>query len=184
VYDENDALPSEAMVMDWNEHNDHADGAGPDPDFDEVPEPAATTWPYATPDESDGAYTINMAPAWRNAPLRPVLHRVPVDEDQIMTGWAARLCWLEDPRASTVEPKAPRMHSSMDLAVPSTGYAYPLILRFTDPDAAEAMAAHLSALAAELRAAAPDPFNGCVDCVRSAFEPCPLHQTKAEDGPR
>jgi hypothetical protein len=188
VYDEN-GDPSESLVTDWNEHNDHADGNDPEPDFDDEPAPAADAWTYAVPAEPQGAYTIAAAGPWFSGPLRPVVHRVNADEDDIMSAWATRLCWLDDPRTATVEPAPPRMYRSADLALPSAGghgaadgYTYPLILRFTDPAAAAALAAQLDAIAAELRAAAPDPFDGCVNCVRADAYLCDAHKAGDQDG--
>src|SRR5579871_2547266 len=104
--------------MDWNEHNDHADGADypePDdcPDVDHVAAPMALpstrgTWLYAVPSEPQGAYCVALASGWERGPLRPVVHSVPVNEEDVYSGWATRLCWLDDARTATVEPEPPR----------------------------------------------------------------------------
>lgn len=190
MYDEY-GEPSETLVMDWNEHNDHADDTRPDDD----PEPTATDEPATaaaarqfravarltvTASRPRGAYSLALTPPWQApGPLRSVLYGAPVDEETIASQWAARLCYLDNPRTAFREPEAPRTYRSVELALPTesghTGkdaYTYPLILRFEDPDAAQALAENLTALAAALRRTAPDPFGGCAECVRAEQGVC------------
>jgi hypothetical protein len=152
-----------------------------------VKEHPVSNRPYlaADPARPRGAYTIRLTPAYSwTGPLRPVGHTTPADEEKVTDAWATRLSYLADPHPQPHggEPPIPRQYRAAELALPPTGdmnnreaYRYPLILRFTDPDSAQALSDQLERLAARLRQPAPDPFGGCLECVRAPYSPHEQH---------
>lgn len=85
----------------------------------------------------------NIAPAWTSTPLRPVVTLHPSEP--------------ADPREGRPAPEERYAHADIALPDPD-GYAYPLVLRVSDPYAACALADLLSQVAAALA----EPYDPAV----------------------